>query len=309
MSAVTICNTQAAIEHCREITRQRARNFYYGLKLLPEPQRSAMFAIYAWMREADDLVDAAIQSRKSSYPEGDGSRDVADDVKAFRALTDGALDGKPESDEPLWHALAFAAKRFPLTPEHFHAMIDGQLEDVNERSYDTFDHLKRYCYRVASSVGLVCIEVWGYTSEKAPALAIDRGIAFQLTNILRDFREDYDAGRVYLPSREFARFDLSPSDLRAWAMPEACEQFVLEQVSRARSYYEQSSPLDELINPECVPTLWAMTTIYRGLLEKMSEQPRQLVSNKRIRLSAMQKGMIALRAKWQNATIRNGAAT
>jgi 15-cis-phytoene synthase len=285
-----------AIARCREVTRRRARNFYYGLKLLPEPQRSAMYAIYAWMRRADDLVDEPEQQ-----PDVQEQR-----IEAFRSATDRAMSGMPDDGDYLWPALAFAAERFRLTSQPFHQMLDGQLDDVADRIYETFDQLREYCYRVASTVGLICITVWGYDDDRAPDLAIERGIAFQLTNILRDFREDFDVGRVYLPRENFDQHGLTPMDLRAWSKPESCEQFIREQIERTTAFYERSAPLDEMISPSCLPTLWAMTRIYRGLLEKMRDQPSQLVSDRRVRLSAWQKGLIAVKAKWFVGA--NGAA-
>lgn len=296
MMATIAPSNDEAIARCREITRQRARNFYYGLKLLPEPQRSAMYAIYAWMRRADDLVDEPHRQRNVQEQR----------IEAFRAATDRAMNGSPDGDDFLWPALAFAADRFPLTPKPFHEMLNGQLDDVADRTYETFEQLREYCYRVASTVGLVCITVWGYNDDRAPELAIERGIAFQLTNILRDFREDFDSGRVYLPRKDFERNGVTPDDLRVWSKPEACDRFVCEQIERAQSFYDRSSPLDEMISPSCLPTLWAMTRIYRGLLEKMSENPARIAGDRRVRLSAWQKGLIAVKAKWFVGA--NGAA-
>jgi phytoene synthase len=161
--------------------------------------------------------------------------------------------------------------------------------------------VRGYCYRVASTVGLVCIEIWGYGDRAARALAVDRGIAFQLTNILRDYREDYDAGRIYLPVEDFRRHGIEPGGLRHWEDASACRGFVLEQVERARTFYRRSAGLEALITPSCRPTLWAMTAIYRGILEKAARDPRCIVSERRLRLSSWKKGVIALRARWASS--------
>ena len=166
--------------------------------------------------------------------------------------------------------------------------------------------MRDYCYRVASAVGLICIEVWGYADPAAPGLAVDRGIAFQLTNILRDYKQDFDAGRVYLPHEAFESCRIKPLHVRQWSQPSRCRRFVAEQVEVAASYYGRSAPLDEMINPTCRPTLWAMTTIYRGLLEKIRQRPTRIVMNKRLRLSALHKTAIALRARWMAWAARNG---
>jgi phytoene synthase len=260
-------NPAAAMQYCRDLTRRRARNFYYGLKLLPEPRRSAMYAIYAWMR-----------------------------IEALRRATDHAFTGEP-GDDPVLIGIADTASRFPIRAEHFHDMLDGQLDDLAGRTYTTFDELREYCQRVASSVGLICIEVWGYRGDDAPAMARDLGIAFQLTNILRDYVEDYDAGRVYLPDEDFAEHDLTPDDLRHWRQPERCLAMLNAQIERAESFYRRADRLDERIEHGSLPTLWAMRAIYHRLLEKIRRDPAQLIRGPRIGLTKMQKGAIALRAR------------
>jgi phytoene synthase len=276
-----------ALRHCRDVTRRRARNFYYGLKLTPEPKRSALYSVYAWMRRADDLVDSAADEA--------GGRQQA--IDALRTATDAALGGADVGDDPLWVALSDSASRYDMPRDAFHGVLDGQVEDLTGRRYETFDELRRYCERVASTVGLICISIWGYRNPAARELAVDRGIAFQLTNILRDYRQDYDAGRVYLPQEDFDRHRLTPTLLRKWDEPARCRSLVLEQVARTQSFYDRSAPLEGMITPDCRPTLWAMTTIYHGLLEKLGRFPRRIVSDQRLRLSSVRKGMIALRAK------------
>ncbi len=234
-----------AVRHCQAVTRRRARNFYYGLKLTPEPQRSALFVVYAWMRRADDLVDV-------DTGDAEGTRRG---IEAFRSATDAALAGRAVDDDPVWIALADMASVFDVDRDAMHAMLDGQIEDLAHPSYDTFDEVRHYCYRVASTVGLVCIGIWGYDDPAARQLAVDRGIAFQLTNILRDFREDYDGGRVYLPGEDFRRHGITPSILRRWADPQPCHRFVEEQVARAKTYYVRSEALDGMIARACRPIL------------------------------------------------------
>lgn len=287
-----------ALGYCRALVRRRARNFYYGLKLAPEPKRSALFAVYAWMRRADDMVDdcegdPAVQQQR---------------IESFRTATDAALGGQPAGDDPVWIALADVAGRFDLRAEHFHDMLDGQLEDVTRVRYETFEQLRSYCYRVASAVGLICIEVWGYTDVSARELAVDRGIAFQLTNILRDYRQDFDEGRVYLPQQAFDRYELEPAAVRRWSPAGRCRRLILEQVVIAQSYYTRSAPLEGLITPSCRPVLWAMTSIYQGLLEKIKHRPARIVSTRRLRLSSWHKTAIAVRARRLARAADNGAS-
>jgi phytoene synthase len=281
-----IADIDAAHAWCRDVTRRKARNFYYGLKLAPEPQRTALYSIYAWMRSADDIADAAgpDQAQRRMH------------IDAFRAATDAALSGEAGGDSPLWVALAHTASRFEIPGAALHAMLDGQIADLSHRPYRTFADVRDYCYRVASTVGLICISVWGYKDPKARELAIDRGIAFQLTNILRDYREDFDAGRVYLPEEDFGRHSLTPDLLRRWEDPPACRRFILDQVARAQAFYAKSAELERMITGSCRPTLRAMTAIYQALLNKIERFPQRIVMDHRLRVSAVRKGLIAVRA-------------
>jgi len=249
------------------------------------------------MRAADDIVDGI----HDAPPELTQAR-----LNAFRAATDSALAGRPEP-EPLWIGLTHAAERFRLPPEHFHGMLDGQLDDLAKGIHETFDELRNYCYRVASTVGLICIEIWGYSDDAARDLAVDRGIAFQLTNIVRDYKQDFDAGRIYLPQEDFQQHGIDPHTLRHWSKPAACLSMMKQQIQRAESFYWRSAGLLELITPHCRPTLWAMTRIYHGLLKKMNRNPARVILTKRLRLSALRKGAIAVRAKWLARSAHNPA--
>jgi phytoene synthase len=276
---------RAAVDHCERVTRERARNFHYGLRLTPADRRWAMYAVYAWMRAADDMADEAGPDR------AERQRRLAE----FRACTDATLRGEPDPDRPEMVALAEAARRFDLEPQEFHDMLAGQVGDLEPARFESWEELRQFCYRVAGTVGLVCIRVWGFRHAEAPRLAVDRGIAFQLTNILRDLREDLDAGRCYLPLREYAAIELRPEDVRAWVPADRCREFILAQVERARAHYVRSEPLDGMIDPACLPTLWAMTRIYGGILDRLATRP-ELCVHGRARLSALRKAWIAWRA-------------
>lgn len=285
-----------AARHCREVARRRARNFYYGLKLLPEPKRSAIYAIYAWMRSADDIADGG------SDGHGDGRARRLERLDEFARRTTQLVVGAPQhrsaAAAPMWTALEHVVAHYQLGLQPFEAMLQGQRDDLDARRYETFAELLEYCRRVASSVGRICIDVWGYDDERAPALAAHRGVAFQLTNIIRDFAEDLDEGRVYLPAEDFRRHGLTPRLLRDWTNPEACASFVAMQIARARDYYDRSAALDDMIEESCRPTLWAMTSIYSELLEKIAANPQRIASGKRLRLRSVRKAAIAVRARW-----------
>lgn len=246
------------------------------------------------MREADDLVDDAVDSKQAE-----------ESLEQFAQLTESALAGSPASDEAVWIALADVAQHTPLDHKPFHDMLRGQLDDVQNTHYESFEDLEQYCHRVASTVGLVCITIWGYRgpSDQANELAIKRGVAFQLTNILRDFREDYAIGRVYLPADEFVQHDLTPEELYNWTDDKKCSGFIIAQIDRARFFYIESKSLDAMITPACQSTLWAMTKIYRQLLEKLAQQPDRLASSRRLRLTALQKSSIALQARLRSAQV------
>lgn len=280
-----------AYDACREIARRRARNFYYGLKLTPEPRRSAIYSIYAWMREGDDEADAPVQLdvRRAS-------------LRAFRERTERVLAGERAGDDrdPMWTAFAHTIRTFHVDPGAIRDMVDGLEEDLDHQGYEAEAELDRYCRRVASSVGRVCVGIWGVrdgaSMDEALRLADLRGRAFQLTNILRDFAEDFDTDRVYLPLDAFRSAGLTPRALRDWSDAPACEAFVRERVAMAKALYDESAPLEGMVDAACAPTLWAMTRIYAGLLAKIEREPRRVAAGPRIRLQSIHKAGIAMRA-------------
>ena len=287
-----------SLRHCRRVTRRAARNFYYGLCVTPEPRRSALFAIYAWMRRADDEADAntIVESRRVS-------------MARLREQTERALAGDPPRHaDPMWLGFSAAVRSYAVDPAWMLAMLDGLEGDLDKvESKDEAD-LERYCYRVASTVGMTCVAIWGLRpgvdAAEAMALARLRGVGFQLTNILRDFTEDFDhhPRRVYLPKDSLSAHGISAASLRAWSQPDACRAFVMHWVERARRCYIESAALDRMIDRPCTPVLGAMTRIYRGLLEVIAADPDRGVRGKRVRLRKAQKAQIALGAMLQRRT-------
>ncbi len=299
----------AAFEAVREITRREAGNFYHGLKLTPEPKRSALYAIYAWMREADDIVDAdgALGPKRAA-------------LDAFAARTEDVFGAAGrEGGSAMWVAFAETVARFGLEIGEFRDLIAGMREDLGrdaeERDragetpsvrYATREELARYCYRVASTVGIVCMRVWGTRPgvawEEARALAIERGRAFQLTNILRDYASDFEEGRVYFAGEDFERFGLCPSSLLAWREPRRCAEMIREVASWAREGYDRSAPLDRMIAQDCAPAMWAMTRIYSSLLHAIERQPVLAVGERRAHLPTYRKVAIGVRALVRSVT-------
>jgi phytoene synthase len=284
----------AAYAHCAQVVRTRARNFYYGLRLTPEPRRSAIYSIYAWMRAADDIADshAPIDERRAM-------------LRTFAEQTEALLHGvAPGGDDPLWVALGATIASFRVPSNVFRDMIAGLEDDLAARPVLTDTDLDRYCYRVASTAGLACLAIWGLRpgtdADEAEKLAVHRGQAFQRTNILRDFAQDFDdvPSRVYIPVAAFSRHALSPEDLRAWRNEDRCRALIAEQAATARGHYDASAALESMVAADCAPTLWAMTRIYSGLLEIIESDPARIVSRQRVRLSGPGKAAIAIRAAW-----------
>lgn len=265
---------------CREITRSRAKNFYYAFVLLDSERRDAICAIYAFMRVCDDLSDEA------------GATEAA--LNAWRGELRAAL-AEPPGQNPIWPAFADTVKRYKIPAHYFEDHLDGVTSDLTRRQIETFDELYRYCYQVASIPGLCLIRIFGYRGDDAEALAEKCGVAFQLTNILRDVREDAQNGRVYLPREDLDRFAVDPA---GFAMGQASDGFaglMRFEGKRARDYYWESHPLLEMIDSKCRPSLWALIEIYSRLLGRM-EARSYPVLRERVRLSALEKSWIVLRS-------------
>ncbi len=253
---------------CQRIARTRARNFYYSFLLLSRDQRLAMCAIYAFMRYCDDISEGEGASRQA--------------IERWRQDLDCALAGR-YGENALWPAFHDTVQRFKIPHEYFYEMIAGVSSDLQPKQLSTFDELYRYCYQVASVVGLTIIHIFGFESQEALQLAEKCGIAFQLTNILRDVREDRENGRIYLPSEDIARFgaDLTVHDDRF-------VKLMSFEAARARAYYDESRPLIGLVHPRSRPSLWALIEIYRRLLTRI-ERSNFNVLEKRIRVPTWEK--------------------
>ncbi len=271
---------EESYEYCRRVARSRAKNFYYSFHLLSAGQHRAMCAIYAFMRYCDDLSDEPGASAAA--------------VDRWRADMEDALEGRFSGHE-LWPAFHDTVERYRIPHEYFREMISGVASDLDPRRFDTFRDLYRYCYQVASVVGLTTIHIFGFDSPDALPLAEKCGIAFQLTNILRDIREDAERDRVYLPLEDLRRFGVSEEDLRTGNRTHAYVQLMRFEAQRARSYYDESRPLLGLVHPRSRRSLWALITIYSRVLERI-EQRNYDVFTRRVRLSAIEKSWIVVRA-------------
>lgn len=277
----------ASYARCEQIARREAGNFYHGFRVLPRPQRLAMCALYAFMRIADDLSDdaGAIEEKTAR---------LAD----WRQRLHRAMAG--EYTHSIHAGLHDTVYRYAIPVQYLDDVIDGVEMDLVHSTYATFSDLRLYCYRVASAVGLACIHVWGFTSPEALGYAENAGLAFQLTNILRDLAEDAARGRVYLPQEDLQRFGYTEEKLSRKVQDESFHRLMRFEVDRARGLYEAAWPLVPLLSPAGRAIFLTMAGTYRGLLEAIEKRHYDVFSE-RVRLSNWRKLMLtmqALPARW-----------
>jgi 15-cis-phytoene synthase len=274
---------QRAYGVCEEITRREAANFYYGIRLLPRDKRQAMSAVYAFARRVDDI--------------GDGGGDRAAKLAALEAerarllaVADGAVDRDraraPWCTDAVFIALADAGRRFDLPFEQLNLLIDGVELDVRDVRYETFDELVVYCRDVAGSIGRLCLAIFsgGNGNGHAP-LADDLGVAMQLTNILRDVREDYEQGRLYLPAEDLRRFGCPTP-------PELSSELIRFEAARTRDWFDRGLRLVDVLDARSASCVLAMTGIYRRILERIMRDPGEIL-HRRISLPAWEKAWLA----------------
>ena len=273
---------QRAYRHCQELTKREAKNFYYGFILLPPAKRQAIYASYAFARRCDDVADDNLEPEEKV-------RQLAE----YRRLLEQCLHGHPSG--PVFLALQDTIRRYRIPPEYFSQLIDGVEMDLTVRRYPTFADLRRYCYGVASTVGLISIEVFGYRDgQQARQHAEDLGIALQLTNILRDIREDAERDRIYVPQDEMERFSYSEADIFNGIANEPFQYLMRFQVERAREYFERGQELLPLLPRRSRACTAVLQAIYSRILARMEAQP-SAVLRERVSLSGNQKLALASR--------------
>ena len=268
--APTPSQLDVAYSVCRHIARSAAKNFYYGFLVLPRRKRNALSAVYAFMQRCDDIAD------DSTLSPDDRRAKLAEWLdKVHRALA------SQPTDDPVLLALADAQRCYQIPLGLLDQLAYGTAADLDQEApqfdpqapltarYQTFEDLRQYCYGVASVVGLVCIRIFGYREPAAEALAERCGLAFQLTNIIRDIKEDVAMGRVYLPAQDLAEFELTAADLASPDLARIRPLLAME-ADRARECYRAGEELIPLVNEDSQPALWVLITIYRRLLEKIA---------------------------------------
>jgi phytoene synthase len=245
--------------YCESLARRQAANFYPGFRVLPGPQRSAMCALYAYMRLTDDLSDESgpVAAKRAA-------------LASWRQQLDRALSG--QYAHRIHAALHRTVQRYAIPFQYLDAVIDGVEMDLEQTTYATFADLYTYCYRVASVVGLACIQIWGFRHDSARSYAEAAGIAFQLTNILRDLGEDAARGRIYLPQEDLKRFGYSTEQLARGEQDEAFRELMRFEVARARQYYQAARPLAALLPPAGRAVYQVMQRTYEGLLDAIEER-------------------------------------
>ncbi len=296
-------------EHCHHIARSSNSNFYYAFFLLPKPKRDALAALYAFMRLIDDVSDEgqdlAAKQRglarwRAALDQAITGQEQVFDGNAAMASPATALDGAAE----VLPALVDTMFRFNMPARYLHDLISGAEMDLTVRRYPTFDRLREYCYRVAGTVGLTCTHVFGFCDARALDLAEKLGLAFQLTNIIRDVHEDYQLGRVYLPEEDLARYGVSPEDLGRGEATLGIHELLRFESDRAWQFYEEGSVLLGLIEQDSRSALWLLVHTYSALLGRI-EALDFAVFGEKIRLSKAEKMVFMAKARFGHHTEEN----
>ncbi|MCY3637703.1 MAG: presqualene diphosphate synthase HpnD [Chloroflexi bacterium] len=270
-----------AYDHCQRVAKQNARSFYYASLPLPRDKRRAIYAVYAYCRLCDDIADGDL-SIDEKYR---GFAEVRRNLQSSRTASE---------DAQMYLALRHAAERFGIPYSYLDEILQGVEMDMVKTRFADFDELREYCYKVASVVGLVCIKIFGYTDENAEEYAVDMGLALQLTNILRDVKEDAERDRIYIPQDEMARFGYTEPELMSGALTDEFRALMAHQTARARQYYDSAVRLFPLISPDARACPKLMHATYGGILERI-EQSGYNVFERRIGLSKPEKLMLLAR--------------
>jgi phytoene synthase len=267
---------------CERLARTSGSNFYHAFRLLPADQRRGMCALYAFLRVADDLADepAPVDERRRS-------------LEQWRGQLAELWQGKYR--HPLHPALHATVMRHAIPRDYLDAVLDGVGMDLDTDRYETFADLYRYCFRVASAVGLSCVRIWGVNEPEADRYAEAAGLAFQLTNILRDLAEDASRGRVYLPAEDLSRFGYGVDELTTGKRNQAFRELMRFEADRAYAYYDAAAPLAKQLPPAGRAVFVTMSRTYRGLLDAIVRRDFDVFSG-RVRLSPFRKLWLAASA-------------
>jgi phytoene synthase len=273
---------ELAYEECRLITRREAKNFYYAFITLPEARRRAIYVAYTFCRYCDDSVDAEHSlDEKLSL------------LLGLRRKLSECYRG--HTGEMVFVGLADIAEKYNIPEEYFQEVLSGVESDLVKTRYHDFEELRQYCYQVASAVGLICIHIFGFTHSRAKDHAVDLGLAMQLTNIVRDVKEDLDLGRIYLPQNELSRFGYSEEELRSGNINRAFVDLMRFQTQRARGYFSSGFQLLPYLSPRSRACPAVLGRLYIKLLDRI-ESVNYDVLNHRVSLSTAEKLRVTSRA-------------
>lgn len=276
-STASIDTLARSYTECHRVARAAASNFYYAFYLLPRAKRDALAALYAFMRLVDDAADEAGDVAAKQ-------RELARWRAALDAAVTGTATASGHEDHPVLPALADTLSRYKIPARYLHDLISGAEMDLTATSYATFDRLREYCYRVAGTVGLNCVHVFGFCDARALELAESLGLAFQLTNIVRDVSSDYAMGRVYLPQDDLLRFGVLREELNARTITPGLRELLRFEVERAWRFYQEGAELVSLVDPESRAALWGLVRTYSTLLGRIESRGFDVFSS-RVRLS------------------------
>lgn len=265
----------------KEISKKSKSSFYYAFNLLPAEQRDAMNTVYAFCRETDDIVDEGTVTDDLKY----------DKLRKWRIELEKSLNG--HSDYPLINKLSKTIQHFNIPLEPFFDLLKGMEMDLQQKRYLTFNDLQTYCYHVASTVGLMCIEIFGYRHPSAKDFAVNLGIALQLTNILRDVKKDAEKGRIYLPKEDLEKFNYHESDIFNNTYNENFQKMMKYQVERAREYFNTATDCLNREDKKAMFAARAMQHIYYRMLNKIVDADYDVYNNK-IKISTAKKVGISL---------------
>ena len=287
-------------EECHRIARESHSNFYYAFFLLPKKRRDGLAALYAFMRLVDDVADEGhdVAAKQRGLAKWRAALDegVNSNAASYISAPRGAAEVLP--------ALVDTMRRYNMPARYLHDLISGAEMDLTVKSYATFDRLREYCYRVAGTVGLTCTHVFGFRDQRALDLAEKLGLAFQLTNIIRDVRDDYAMGRVYLPHEDLAQYNVDPQDFARSAATLGVRELLRFEAARAWECYEEGAALLNLIEPESRPALWLLVHTYSALLARIEELD-YAVFGERVRLSKAEKLVFIAKARFTRLTEEN----
>jgi squalene synthase HpnC len=299
--------TSSSYTECHRIARAAHSNFYYAFFLLPKPRRDALAALYAFMRLVDDVADEGNDLAAKQRGLADWRAALDDAVTGEERLVDGSTalsSAAPSGATEVLPALVDTMQRYKMPARYLHDLISGAEMDLTLRTYPTFDRLREYCYRVAGTVGLTCTHVFGFHDPRALDLAEKLGLAFQLTNIIRDVHDDYALGRVYLPEEDLARYAVSPQDFGKSEATLGVRELLRFEADRAWQCYEEGSALFGLIDAESRGALWLLVHTYSALLARI-ESLDFAVFGERVRLSKAEKMLFIAKARFGRLSEEN----